>query len=578
MKCRFFSNYRNRKFQVMKKAIKNFTFILPLYLLTKSGFTQEVFNQTQLQTHLRWNIFADKQELFVVKNGLDIEIKTLNLNLFESLKSEFSKMSGANSYIKSLKVNDIDVAAGMVGTFVVTLANEDVELFSFYRDSDKKYILDFWVDQDKVASKAAAVNVSPVKEEAVITAPVAPVKKIEKPIPVVSFKPLTAQDEARNKDLKVFRDFRYGASFVWNYPALSPALGKVINLSRKTPEEFYPIADREFNKSEQEAHIQLTINLYRQKKWGLMYKSIKLFEQKYGDEVAADINDYLRANAILRDSYEKGNGAPEKTAINILSNIAERTSQYELKRGIYKYLVSFAVQNDDYVRALEIGKKLYVATKEQFDMEESVYAAEVMLHSLAKLEQIDVLRNLLADKTMQKQVSKQLRLAYEAYALLKMNDVNGTIQLFEKNQQGLTKPIHESLLYNVAEAYFRNAQYDKANILFDQYLADYSHSAMSDAARVRIALGYDLLGKDVDKTLELYRNAINRSGNPLYNYEARLRFVAINTIRRISASKADLETRVFLDNNYGEKFVMSADLKTLLWEVRLRSLIADKKI
>ena len=559
----------------MKKTIKNLTFILPLYLLAKSAISQEVFNQTELKTHLRWNIFADKQELFVVKKGLDIEIKTLNMNLFEALKNEFTKLGSSNSYIKSLKVNDIDIAAGMVGTFVVTLANDDVELFSFYRDSEKKYVLDFWVDQDLVANKASAINEAPVAP-VVAPAPVVTAKKIEKPAPVISFKPLTEQDEARNKTLKDFRDFRYGASFIWDYPALSPALTKVINLARKTPEEFFPIADRDFKKNEQEAHLQLTINLYRKKKWGLMYKSIKLFEQKFGDEVAADINDYLRANAILRSNYEQGNSEPEKTAINILANIAERTSQYELKRGIYKYLVSYSTQSEDYVRSLEIGKKLYVATKEQFDMEESVYAAEVMLHSLAKLEQIAVLRNLLADKTIQKQVSKQSRLAYEVYAMLKMNNIDGVIKTYESNQQGLTKPIHETLLYNVAEAYFRNAQYEKANVLFDQYLVDYSYGSMSDAARVRIALGYDLLGKDVEKTIELYRNAINRATGPIYNYEARLRFVAANTIRRINPSKEDLETRVFVENNYGDKFSPSMDLKKLLWEVRLRTLITDK--
>lgn len=559
----------------MKKTIKNLTFILPLAAFTVQGLSQELFNQLQFKTHLRWNIFADKQELFVVKKGLDIEIKTLNMNLFEGLKNQFAKLGSSNTYIKSLKVNDIDVAAGMVGTFVVTLANEDVELFSFYRDSEKKYVLDFWIDNDMVASKAAAIKEAPAAPVApVITPKPAPVAKKAEPI---TFKPLTQQDEIRVNSLKDFRDFRYGASFVWDYPALSPALGKVINLSRKTPEEFYPIADRDFNKNEQEAHLQLSINLYNKKKWGLMYKSIKLFEQKFGDEVAADMNDYLRACAILRSNYEQGNDSPEKSAINILSNVAERTSNYELRRGIYKYLVSFSIQGNDYVRSLELGKKLYVATKEQFDMEESVYAAEVMLHSLAKLEQIDVLRNLLADKTIQKQVPMQLRLAYEAYALLKMNNATAAIQLFEKHQKGLTKPIQETLLYNVAEAYFRNANYENAISLFDQYLGDYGHSSMNDAARVRLALSYDLVGKDIDKTIELYRNAINRTTGSDYNYEARLRYVGINTIRRIKPSKEDLETRVFVDNNYGDNFTLSADLKKLLWEVRLRSLLSDQK-
>ena len=65
---------------------------------------------------------------------------------------------------------------------------------------------------------------------------------------------------------KPFRDFRYGATIMWDYDPIIPMYKGVVNLKTKIPEVFYSIANRDFKKSEQEAHLQLTINLYRKKK------------------------------------------------------------------------------------------------------------------------------------------------------------------------------------------------------------------------------------------------------------------------------------------------------------------------
>ena len=44
---------------------------------------------------------------------------------------------------------------------------------------------------------------------------------------------------------KSYRDFRYGAPFVWDYSPMIPIPEKIINIERKTPDYFYKIKDRE---------------------------------------------------------------------------------------------------------------------------------------------------------------------------------------------------------------------------------------------------------------------------------------------------------------------------------------------
>ena len=50
--------------------------------------------------------------------------------------------------------------------------------------------------------------------------------------------------------------------------------------------------------------MQLTINFYREEKLGIsMNKSITLYEKKYGGDSNTGINEFLKANALLKRQY-----------------------------------------------------------------------------------------------------------------------------------------------------------------------------------------------------------------------------------------------------------------------------------
>jgi CRISPR/Cas system-associated endoribonuclease Cas2 len=558
--------FETGSFKKMKKVdFKILT--MSVALLVAGENLAQVIKQVSSKAHLRWNVSAPKDHISLRKKGNHLFIKTLNNKLYESLKDDLSKLELNKAYITNVTYKEPD-ERNNVPSIDVELASDSVEHFTFYRDREKQYIVDFWVDADESTKiEKNLVKAKPVKQ-------LKKKKKINILKRKTAIKPIVKQVLKKPVDTR-YRDFRYGASFIWDYPAMAPKLKNVINLDVKTAEFFYPIKNRTYDKNEQEAHLQLTINLYRKKKYGLMYKSIKLFKTKFGEDHSFDINEYLTANAILRENLKKGNSEPVKTAISMYQSIIAKSDNYELRKGLYRYLISYYMNKNEYVKSLELTKRYYVDSKENFDYEESNWAAEGILNNLSKLNQIDKVRGLLKDKTIVKLLPKQLMIAYEIYTQLNLGNTEKVIQIYKNNKRSLIAPVHKTIIYNVAEAYFRNAQYNKAIKLYDTFLKNYSYDTHSNQSRLRIALAYDLLDKNVNEVQELYKNAINRIQDSTIAYEARIRYVAHKSVRLKKINETDREVRIFLENK--KKVKLTKELKQLRWLTRLRTLIVDKE-
>lgn len=554
----------------MRSAFKKLTIALMMMGVFAPSVNAIVFEMDKQPTHLRFSFEAARDQLYIEKIGNVIGIKTLNKDLFENLKTEMTKSQIPSKYIKGVTVAPVDPKTA-VSTLNIELKDDSVEIFNFYRDRESKYVIDFWVDTDSTTETSASIEKAPPAPQKLPPVTKAPAKK---PVVKASPKVVEKKVEVRQSD---YRDYRYGAPFVWDYAPLIPEVKKAIELGSKTPEFFYPIQNRKYETGDKEAHLQLAVNLYRKDKFGLMYKSLKLFAQKYGAETESTFIEYLKANAILKDNLLKGNEEPIKMGISMLATIAKKSNNYEMRRGIHKYLLTYYLSKNDFVNGLEAAKYFYVDTKENYDYEESPYALEMILYNLSELGQFDKIAELVEDKTVVKIVSGQTLIAYKMFTALKLGDTKKVIQIYEIAKPGLAKPVHAAILYNGAEAYFREAKYDQAIALYDDFLVTHSYMGQAGEARLRIALAYDLQAKDESKVLELYKNAIDRSQNRETSFEARIRYVAFRTIRKYNPDASDLETRVFLENDNRTGNTFSKDLQKLLWIVRLRTFIVDKK-
>lgn len=599
------------------KKIFNFltVFFISLFVLENFSFAQTLIDQEKAATYLRWNFFTGRDQLQFNKSGNKVVIKTLNNDLYNKLKTELTAFKIDPTYIVGVNYQDSDSGAGTVNamTIEVELKSDNVEMFSFYRERDKKYVVDFWMDGDNVSLNKAAVK-KPIEDELPVVAPV-PAQNVAPVIaktPRPKIKKVAAPKEANedlaekvkedkilsafivdpNKSLvktekelldeeaeskKPYRDFRYGATFIWDYDPIAPAYKEVVNLKTKIPEIFFPIANRNFKKSEKEAHLQLTINLYRKKKWGLMYKSIKLFQQKYGANAEWELVEFIKANAILRENIETPNPELFKNAFAILSTLSEKSENYELKKAIYKYLLTFYMGKGEHLKSLQLAKNYYAGTRDSFDFEESAIPAEAMLNALAKLGQVEKIQELSEEKTMKKILPAQLIMSYQTFSFLRAGDLKSLINLYEKNRLSLAKPVDPVIMYNVAEAYFRVGRYLEAMNLYKEFVKNYSHEFVASNANLRIALCSDLLDRNYDETVDLYKKAIDSSVDSTVSYEARIRYVAFRSVRKISLDERDREIRIFLETDKNSNTSPDKNLIKLLQQVRLRTLIVDGK-
>jgi tetratricopeptide (TPR) repeat protein len=574
---------KDRKSLVMNKMSAVLLTLLVAAVFLGTQVQADVFSQENLKTHLRWNLTVPRDQFFINKKEGVLQIETVNLEMFKTLAGELAKAKNNGQYIDDISYSKDNFPA-KPATITIKLKDPSVELFSFYRDSDKKYILDFWINTDLISEKTAAFKKPlplPTRAEKVIK----PKKLKDEPskndlltrkssiLPVLE---VTAEKAAGNSPHPGYRDFRYGASFVWNYSPMIPQLEKDINLASKIPDSLFPIKDRELLDDKKEAHMQLTINFYREEKWGLMNKSITLYEKIYGRDTNAVLNEFLKANTLLKGNLAKPNRGITQSAMVILTNIKEMTTDYEMKAAILRYLIQYSVDVKDHVRTLELSKQLFVEARGEFDQTMVIQSALTILHALAELKQVEKIEEFLSDKKLSSILPAQMGIAYTTFALLAKGETKEIIKRYNSVSKSLAKPVHPAILYNVAESYFREADFSSSVKVFDEFISSYSYLLQAPFARLRLALGYELLDRDTKENLVLFRNAIDRSTDPAARYEAKLRYVGFRIARKINHSEDDIETEIFLEQSPDESKAMSHDLKKLLWLVRLRVFIAKK--
>ena len=331
-----------------------------------------------------------------------------------------------------------------------------------------------------------------------------------------------------------------------------------------------------------------------------MTRSIELYEKKYPNDKMKALNDFMKASSLIKNEIKKeievkvqvagqvdsdGNPLAIKpsqkgileSAYALLVNSLERTDDYELKRSILRYLIQAEVDQKDYVKALEYGNRLFVESKEKFDDQMLIRSSQVILNSLAHLRQNDRIKEFLESKTVVRVLPVQIGHAYLSFLGINNNKYENIIKRFEASNKGYSQPIHHSILFNTAEAYFRNAEYEKAYKLFDDIITHYSQTYEADQSRLRLALCYDLLDKNYLKVTNLYKEAINKTSDTLIRREAKLRYIGHNLLRKRNPTETDFEVRAFLTPTAIEKRMITPNLKRMQWQARLRAMIVAKE-
>lgn len=591
-------------FYLNNSIFKILTFISLTAICSLNVFAASTVSQTELKTHLRWKISAKKEIVQIKKKGLSVTFRSLDPEFFEKFSKDITKIKKDKSYHTAFTFTQPKLP-GNPYTLRIDLKDDSIELFTFYKQTNSEYVLDFWINKDIISARKSAIEIKPKLAKKSVKRKIKKVAVIKKKTTVSSalskpkFNVINPTAILTDKSEKSYRDFRYGAAFIWDYAPLIPNLPTDIDLSVKAPDYLYKIKDYKFLDNKREAHMQLSINFYRKKKWGLMTRSINLYEEKYGSSKHKALNDFMKATSIIKNTIkssvkakfevirdESGDPIPPTeyskkglvaAARNLLSNVLDRTQDYELSQSVLRYLIQYTRNESDHINALEYAKSLYVKASEAHDDEMIVYSSRVILNSLANLKLNKKISEFLSNKAVSRVLSKQEGMAYRSYVHLVNDNTKQIISDFVANQKSMIRPIHPSILFNTAESYFRQAKYKKAIRLFDEYISQYSFYSQSSHARLRIAMAYDLNGGNDKKILRLYRDAINKSSELSVRYEAKLRYVGFRAARKRQLNEADIETINFIDATTAEKSVLDTNLKMSLWLVRLRTLINTHK-
>ena len=121
--------------------------LLLLVICSPAAFSSFV-TQEKEKTYLRWKLSAAKKHLLVKREGRRIFLKTSNADLFSHLKSEIQSLGGYGEYIKNIEFDSSGKENGIFS--IQILLKNNTELFAFYRDREKRHIVDFWKETDKV--------------------------------------------------------------------------------------------------------------------------------------------------------------------------------------------------------------------------------------------------------------------------------------------------------------------------------------------------------------------------------------------------------------------------------------------
>lgn len=569
---------RSQSYLIIFKNIcrLNSLYIFILFIAVISSLKAIEFNQENNSKFLRWNFKASKDQLIVTKSENWVLLETFDLNVFEKVKGILENAEVNSTYFTSFKFTK-EYFPERPAQIQLFLKDNSIELFKFFKPEDQQLVLDFWINPEVKVSKTQLQN---DKVEKTTFIPTEPIKKVEEKkekefIPQAGIDKVSSWNSSVEDSKNSFRDFRYGATFIWPYQAIIPSHEIDIQLSSKSPEFYLPIKSPNMIKDERETILHLILNFYKKEKYGLMKKTMDLFNQKFKiNEKEKIFFIYIEANTLFKNSIGGSSTSFIQGAMSRLEDILKLSKDYDYQKVCYRFLIQYAINKENYQKSLELAKNFYIETNENRDREMIYLSTKVILFSLAQLNQTEKLDQFLNDSYVSKWLDTQEGISYKIHSLFKRNEFQKLLSTYERLEKSLSKPIEASINYHVAEAYFQIGELDKAQKKFNEFIKNYSYRSEASFARIRKALISELLEEPIDQTIGYYLEAIDKVTLPQARVEAKLRYVGLAHNRKQLATEGDKMILGFLDIKDEEKPWVVGDTQYLLWQTRLRSFVS----
>ena len=305
-------------------------------------------------------------------------------------------------------------------------------------------------------------------------------------------------------------------------------------LRNKSISRLYKPENRLSDVDSREKHLQLSINLFRKKKYSLLLKSMQAYEKKYGENKSEGLH-YFFQMVILEERLKS------KPNEQILSLAQKAIDSFEgndlnLKFAFYKIQIKYSLVDNDW-RVLDEFIQQYINEAKKLGL-----GVEVSWASKLKLES-HLARNKKIDKSLLGFVPEVYKADYLIYELLGSNEYqNIQKRYFEQTWHNATRSLLNNLVFTALKL-----QDDNAARVFNSKLS--------------------MLLQSEDENTKFYAMILNEEGN--LNFKNK----KLETVSRLVSLNHYPNTVLGLEH----RKLLNTELKVYLWKMRLEHLALKKQ-
>ena len=308
----------------------------------------------------------------------------------------------------------------------------------------------------------------------------------------------------------------------------------LIELKNKPASSLYSPANRLSDVDNREKHLQLSINLFRKKKYSLLLKSMQSFEKKYGENKSEGLHKFFQIVILEEKLKKKANEQILSLVKKAIKNF--KGSDLNLKFAFYKVQLKYNLLDRDW-RLLDDNAKEYIAEAKKIGL-----GLEVSWATKLRVETY-LSNSKMVDKSILGQIPEVYKADYIVY------------ELVSKDQyQEIEKLYFEQTWHNATQSLLNNLIFTALKLQNDEFARVYNS---------RLSM---LLRAESENT-KFFNMIINDEDNLSFN----------NKKLQVISRLISLNHNPYVVLTSEQRLLLNTELKVYLWKMRLEHLALKKQ-
>lgn len=464
------------------------------------------------QTHSHVVVSVDPEVTYSVE-PVRVNGKLTGLKLIlDNVREDLGDLSGIND-LRTDKVMVVKQPSTggkrVVYHFMLTekARSAGIEYFDFRNKAPAEITLDYWM---KAGAAPAAAAAKPAAKAPVAKA--ATKKALPASAQVSTFpgcgQPLVQSADGYINFKANHRDFNYGEFFSLATPDAEYAYSKA------SPEKNERLGD----KAKETAHYRLAVKLYKEGKYALVLRTMEFFHAKYPSSEFNNELRFLKANTLIQLSAALKTDRYLEQGLELLRQVILEEPDTTRGRAALAFTVQKQLEKRTPILALELTLMGAEHKPESYKnpLMPTVYrmASAEALYALGEYERAERIYQTIADENNKLSAEAAFRIGE---LMVARKQYERAVISYEQSIRkfGAQAQRFPSAFFNLAESYFRMANYAEAEKAFGEFERRFPNDEITWAARIRLAELEQMKIKTADpkkhaEIAALYENIVNR--------------------------------------------------------------------